>query len=318
MGEDDAGLGEHRQDRLLHLRRAADAGLDGAAGLDRAAPLAIAGAGADDLEGGSQSDTFDLSRSDGANAFGNGGNDIFTITSAAKLLDDSIDGGAGSDTLILNGDFHVQTTITASNVENIETLQLLGAANSYDIAFADAITTALTVDASAAASLTFDASGDTSTAFAVTGSAGADTITGGAKADTITGGAGADTLTGGGGADIFNFTAAGDSNTATSYDTITDLTTADSIHIAGLTPSFFAAETVSTYQGSLDADLASALSGMTSGAYAVVTLTGGTDPLNGHTFLIVDGNGAAGYTAGADYVIDISGYGGDPSAVHFI
>jgi Ca2+-binding RTX toxin-like protein len=278
----------------------------------------IGGAGDDDLEGGSQSDTFDLSRSDGANAFGNGGNDIFTITSAAKLLDDSIDGGTGSDTLVLNGDFHVQTTITASNVENIETLQLLGAANSYNIAFADAITTALTVDASAAASLTFDAGGDTSTAFTVTGSAGADTITGGAKADTITGGAGADTLTGGGGGDIFNYTAAGDSNTATGYDTITDLTTADSIHIAGLTPNFFAAETVSTYQGSLDADLASALSGMTSGTYAVVTLTGGTDPLDGHTFLIVDGNGTAGYTAGADYVIDITGYGGAPSAIHFI
>jgi Ca2+-binding RTX toxin-like protein len=277
----------------------------------------IAGASADDLEGGSQSDTFDLSRSDGANAFGNGGNDIFTVTSAAKLLDDSIDGGAGSDTLVLNGDFHVQTTITASNVENIETLQLLGAANSYNIAFADAITTALTVDASAASSLTFDAGGDTSTAFAVTGSAGADTITGGAKADTITGGLGADTLTGGGGADIFNFTASGDSNTATGYDTITDLTTADSIHIAGLTPSFFAAETVSTYQGSLDADLASALSGMTSGAYAVVTLTGGTDPLHGHTFLVVDGNGTAGYTAGADYVIDITNFTGDPAAIHF-
>jgi hypothetical protein len=57
---------------------------------------------------------------------------------------------------------------------------------------------------------------------------------------------------------------------------------------------------------------------MTAGEYSVVTLTGGTDPLKGHTFLIVDGNGTAGYTAGADYVIDITGYGGDPSAIHFI
>jgi Ca2+-binding RTX toxin-like protein len=278
----------------------------------------IGGAGADDLEGGSQSDTFDLSRSDGADAFGNGGNDTFTVTTSASLQSDFIDGGAGSDTLVLNGDFHVQTTITASNVENIETLQLLGAANSYNLVFADAITTALTVDTSAAASLTFSASGDTSTAFAIIGSAGADTIIGGAKADTITGGLGADTLTGGGGNDTFNYAAVGDSNTATGYDTITDLTTSDFIHVAGATPTFFASETVSAYQGSLNADLASALSGMGAGKYAVVTLTGASDPLDGHTFLVVDGNGTAGYTAGADYVIDITNFSGDPSLIHFI
>lgn len=280
----------------------------------------IGGAGADDLEGGAQSDTFDLSRSDGAFALGNGGNDTFTVTLAAKLADDFIDGGSGSDTLVLNGDFSTQTTITASNVENIETLQLLGAANSYDLSAGDGITGAgtLTVDASAAANLNFDASGTTATAYVITGSAGADTITGGAKADTITGGAGADTLTGGGGADTFNYVAASDSNTSTGYDTIADLTTADSIHIAELTPSFFGTETVNAYQGSLDADLASVLSGMTSGAYAVVTLSGASDPLSGHTFLVVDGNGTAGYTAGADYVIDITGYSGDPSQIHFI
>ena len=42
-----AGRAERRQHRLLRLRRPADAGLDGAAGGDRAAPLALARAGAD-------------------------------------------------------------------------------------------------------------------------------------------------------------------------------------------------------------------------------------------------------------------------------
>ena len=278
----------------------------------------IGGASDDDLEGGSQSDTFDLSRSDGAFVFGNGGNDAFTVTTAAKLLDDSIDGGAGSDTLILNGDFHTQTALTNGNLTSIEALQLLGTANGYNLTVFDGITTAMTVDASAASSLTFSAAGDTSTAFTITGSAGNDTIAGGAKADTITGGQGADTLTGGGGADIFNYTAVGNSNTAAGYDTITDLTSSDFLHIAGETPNFFAAETVNAYQGSLDADFASVLSAMPSFQYAVVTLSGAGDPLSGHTFLVVDGNGAPGYTAGADYVIDITGYGGNASQIHFI
>ena len=50
MGEDDATVRagpERRQHRLLRLRRPADPDLDGAAGGDRAAPLALAGAGAD-------------------------------------------------------------------------------------------------------------------------------------------------------------------------------------------------------------------------------------------------------------------------------
>jgi hypothetical protein len=39
---------------------------------------------------------------------------------------------------------------------------------------------------------------------------------------------------------------------------------------------------------------------------------------HGHTFLVVDGNGAAGYTADADDVIDITNFSGDPSLIHFV
>ena len=82
----------------------------------------------------------------------------------------------------------------------------MGGSNSYNLTFADAITTALTVDASAAASLTFDATGDTTTAFTITGSAGNDTITGGGEADTFNmAGGGSDTVHGNGGNDVFNF-----------------------------------------------------------------------------------------------------------------
>ncbi|HEX3673013.1 MAG TPA: bluetail domain-containing putative surface protein, partial [Rhizomicrobium sp.] len=160
----------------------------------------IGGAGDDDLEGGAQSDTFDLSRSDGAFVYGNGGNDSFTVTSAAHLLDDSIDGGAGSDTLILDGDFSTQTAITASNVVNIETLQLLGASNSYNLVLGGGIAGAatLTIDASAASSLTLDVSGAPSTTYDITGSAGDDVINMGAAltaADQIDGGGGGNVVT---------------------------------------------------------------------------------------------------------------------------
>ena len=158
----------------------------------------ISGAGADDLEGGAQSDTFDLTLADGAFVYGNGGNDTFTVTTRAHLLDDSINGGSGTDTLILDGDFSTQTAMTGSNLTSIDALTLLGGTNSYNLTFAGGITTALTVDASAAASLTFDASGATTTTFTITGSGGDDSISFGANftaADTIDGGAGNDTLT---------------------------------------------------------------------------------------------------------------------------
>jgi Ca2+-binding RTX toxin-like protein len=191
----------------------------------------IGGAGDDDLEGGAQSDTFDLSRSDGAFVYGNGGNDSFTVTSAAHLLDDSIDGGAGSDTLILNGDFSAQTAITAANVVNIETLQLLGASNSYNLVIDGGIAGAatLTIDGSAASSLTVDASGGPSTAYAFIGSAGNDTLTGGGQNDSfnLTLG-GNDTVSGGAGNDTFSF-----GSTFTAADTVDGGANSDTISLSG-------------------------------------------------------------------------------------
>jgi Ca2+-binding RTX toxin-like protein len=231
---------------------------------------------------------------------------------------DALTGGAGNDTLSLDGDYSTPTAILVANVQNIENLTLLGAANSYNIAVGDGISSTLTVDAGTAASLTFIATSDATTTFVVTGSAGNDTIAGGTLDDTITGGLGADALTGGGGADTFGYGSAADSNTATGYDAITDLTTANSIHVADGIPTYFGSFGVSSYQGSLDADLSSQLSGMSAGEYAAVFLVGGTDPLVGHLFLVIDGNNTAGYQPGADYVIDISGYSNDPALIHFI
>jgi hypothetical protein len=192
----------------------------------------IGGAADDVIDGGQLSDTFDLSRSDGAFVFGAGGDDTFTVTTRGHLLDDSIDGGTGTDTVVLNGDFSTPTLLTGSNLTSIEALQLLGAANSYNLTFADAITTSLSVDASAVSSLIFSGAGDTTTAFTITGSAGADTLTGGGKADTFDLSANDGTLTdtahGGGGNDLFIL-----SEAAALHDVIDGGTGSDAIELAG-------------------------------------------------------------------------------------
>jgi hypothetical protein len=45
-------------------------------------------------------------------------------------------------------------------------------------------------------------------------------------------------------------------------------------------------------------------------------VTGGT--LSGHTFLLVDDNGVAGYQSSVDYVIDVTGMSGSLTTADFI
>ena len=46
-------------------------------------------------------------------------------------------------------------------------------------------------------------------------------------------------------------------------------------------------------------------------------LTADSGTLSGHTFLVVDVNGTAGYQSGSDYVIDVTGYTGTISTASF-
>src|SRR5262249_12679137 len=78
--------------------------------------------------GGSQSDTFDLSVNDGTItdvAHGGGGNDSFTLNSAAAFLD-TIDGGTGSDTITLTGDLEFSAGLDAARDSSIETVDIAG------------------------------------------------------------------------------------------------------------------------------------------------------------------------------------------------
>jgi Ca2+-binding RTX toxin-like protein len=141
----------------------------------------------------------------------------------------------------------------------------------------------------------------------IIGCDGIDTITGGNGDDLIYGDAMGDILDGGAGADTFQYYFASES-TGTKYDTIIGFDAdEDFIAIEGLTVTAIAATVTSgnLTTSSFNAKLAAAIGPDQLGAHEAVLFTPTTGNLAGHTFLIVDGDGVAGYTSGQDYVIDL-------------
>lgn len=139
---------------------------------------------------------------------GGGGNDFIYYGSAFTNAD-SNDGGAGTDTLGLNGNYVI--TFDSNDLANIERLSLASGGSagtsSYDITTTDASVGAagLTVIATtlgANETLIFTGTAETNGAFNVQSGAGADRISGGAQNDTLNGGGGDDFLLGRGGDDI--------------------------------------------------------------------------------------------------------------------
>lgn len=164
-----------------------------------------------------------------------------TINNAATLqADDTVDGGAGVDTLAITLNAGTSlTAVTLTKVANIEKITFTGTgAATASVTTADATFASVTgasIDGSGitgTGTLTFVASAEDDSTFNILGSLNndtltggqlADTINGGAGADSITGGSGADSLTGGLGADVFVYTAVAHS-TGSTADTITDFT----------------------------------------------------------------------------------------------
>jgi Ca2+-binding RTX toxin-like protein len=188
---------------------------------------------------------------------GGGGND-FIYYGATFTNADKNDGGAGTDTLGLNGNYVV--TFDSDDLLNIERLSLgsggTGPASSYDLTITDASVGAagLTVVATnlkANETLIFTGTAETNGAFNVQSGAGADRISGGAQSDTLSGGggddfllgragddkligdAGADSLRGGFGKDTFIYKAVSDS-TFSQSDTILDFEKGDLIDLSAI------------------------------------------------------------------------------------
>jgi Ca2+-binding RTX toxin-like protein len=207
----------------------------------------IGTSGNDTLVGTGDDDTFDMSQGGDDSVSGGAGDDSFSF-GAALTAADSINGGTGSDVVVLEGAY-TGLVLAATTLTGVEEIDLTGHFN-YALTTNDANVAAgqvMDIDASdlaASSRLTFDGSHETDGAFAVTvitarahliGGAGDDTFTIGNKLGSSLGGGGGgggDTLTGGAGADHFVFLSLGKVGAAPHE--ITDLTNTDVIDISNL------------------------------------------------------------------------------------
>lgn len=285
----------------------------------------VTGGGADDLLiGGAQSDTFHLDffgQISGADAvYGEGGDDTIFMRDTLENRD-TIDGGAGNDTLHLDGTYNSSENLAPDLIHSIETI-VLAAGSSYYLPFDGAAidkNATMTVDASA-----LDASNQADIRTELSkghlnaiGGAGDDTLIGGSSADHLVGGAGSDrlvgrlggdTMEGGAGGDLY-FLYQPDNSTGPNYDTFIGfnadedfIVTRNPVDAIDITVN---AGTLST--ATFNADLKVAIGAGQLGVHHAVLFNSAAGDYVGRTFLIIDDNGVAGYQANADYVIDITG-----------
>jgi VCBS repeat-containing protein len=283
----------------------------------------LTGAGNDNLTGGGGNDRFNLSMGGNDTVHGGGGNDVFGMGGAFTAAD-TLDGGAGIDTLALNGDYSAGITFGSTTISNIEKITV-AAGHDYNLTLNSSNVGAsqtLTVDGTglgAGDSLTFDGSAITSGGrLLLEGGAGDDDLIGGSANDTIRagdgtntlqGGAGSDVLTGGAGVDTFVYNFASES-TGMAYDKITNIDlSVDFISLLGPIMGIDNAVTSGALNrtAAFDTELSTAIGASQLGAHHAVLFDPTTGGLHGHTFLIVDMNGTAGYQAGQDLVIDVTG-----------
>lgn len=140
------------------------------------------------------------------------------------------------------------------------------------------------------------------------GFAGNDTLNGGANADVLRGGGGMDTLTGGTGTDVFLYNSSTDS-TGPQFDHVTDFDSAtDRFDLPVVVTGIDAQVNGGALSAaSFNSDLAAAIGPAALAANHAVLFMPGTGDFPARTFLIVDGNGIAGYQPGDDFVIDVTG-----------
>ena len=296
----------------------------------------IGGAGDDVLTGGTGGNHFDLSLGGSDTAIGGSGNNTFYMGAALDPTDVITGSGGGglppkelgaspdikflpsSNIIVLNGDYSAGFNFDGVNVTNINTV-VAQTGHDYDLTFQDAFgafDATVTVDGhslGAGDTLTVDASAVESTNYVLIGGAGDDVLSGGQFGNTFTGGGGADDITSNNrGFDTFVYNHISDS-TSVNYDTIHGYDDAFSTVIVKGVPldpqnylGITAGGALST--ATFDHDLAAAITStvMPVGKYLIFEPNSGT--LAGQAFLVIDTNGHAGYQAGADIVIDITGF----------
>jgi hypothetical protein len=150
------------------------------------------------------------------------------------------------------------------------------------------------------------------------GGSGADVLIGKAGDDILTGGAGKDTLSGKSGEDMFVYKAVTDSITA-NYDTITDFN-ANLDHIdffRKVTGVDSAVKNAALTADHLAKNIETAIAGHLQASHAILLKASAGD-LAGHVFLVIDGNGTAGYQTGHDVLIDVTGMSGTLAVDAFV
>jgi Ca2+-binding RTX toxin-like protein len=244
-----------------------------------------------------------LGANDHAVILGGAGADTFNFGSAL-LASQHIDGGDGQDTLVLGGNFAL--AFAPATIANVETIALqadpyLGS-YIYNLRTSNGNVAAgqtLTIDGSElgqygnADVLKFNGSKEIDGHLVVLGGRGNDALTGGAQADTIMGGDGADMLNGFGGGDTFVYTAVSQSEKS-ALDKISGFDAAsDKLDLW---------YSVTGIDATLSGDYANLASIADAGHLAAhhALLFDGSD---GHTYLVIDSNGTAGYQVNQDMVI---------------
>jgi Ca2+-binding RTX toxin-like protein len=278
---------------------------------------------------------------------GNGGDDVISAGKGDDLVlladgSSTVDGGAGTDMLVLSGfverghgnQTSFTTGVTASlalqgsatdwghgmlTARNFEGLQgsafddtltgdagantLLGGAGD-DRLSGDKGADVLWGDAA----YLFD-NGSTGNPYNFADSgAGNDRIAGGAGDDIIHPGGGIDIVSGGTGRDVFVYSSASES-TGAQHDTINGFDAKqDRFDLAGPVTSVHAAITSGKLStATFDANLTKVLNASHLDAHQAVLFTPSAGSEQGHTFLVVDLNGIAGYQAANDLVVELSG-----------
>jgi Ca2+-binding RTX toxin-like protein len=162
----------------------------------------------DHLTGTYGGDYFNLAQGGDDRARGASGNDTFSME-ASMTSADRIDGGAGSDTVYLDGDYSAGLTILAATVTDVEGFYFF-AGFDYDITLADGVNRspyAMTIAGNllgAGDSLRFNGAKETSSSFSFYDGAGDDQLIGGGGSDSFNLSAGgADVASGGDSVDSF-------------------------------------------------------------------------------------------------------------------
>jgi Ca2+-binding RTX toxin-like protein len=274
------------------------------------------GFGGATLDGGAGNDTLLAQGND--NIYGGTGDDIIKFGKAGGF-GGILDGGDGYDIVVVkNPSSRVEITLSATAMVGVEEMRLQTKGYTH-LLLDDANVAAgerLIVDASKVKEdgFAFDGSGETDGFFKVVGSSSNDFLIGGAKNDTIYAGGGALNVLGGGGGgdklqlgsgtDVLWYHGVADSSSATGVDTVIGFDAAAdrfefSFHITGVD------DTVSV------ASLAGVDASALSAHHAVLANVGAK------TYLIADANGVAGYQAGEDLLIAVTGLTGTLTTQNF-